>query len=282
MTLLTSAGSGSSILTPDQVQSLVVEPLGRASVATQCSTIVHIDTHSTRFPVVVADANSGWTPESAEIAISDPGLDELVCTPSKLAALVVCSNELLADSNPSAANVIGESIVRDLAVKLDAAFFGSVTANGPSGLESLTGAQDVNGGSGFADLDAFAEALSKLEQVDSSLDRSFVAHPSTLLGLSQIKLGDDFNAPLLGPDASSPTKRSILGVPLFSSPAIPQGRVWLIPKVKSYVVVRNDADVRTDSSAFFSSDRTAVRATMRVGFAWPHEASMVRIETGGS
>jgi HK97 family phage major capsid protein len=281
MTLLTSAG-GSSILTPEQVQALVVEPLTRASVAMQISTVISTDTHTTRFPVVISDASSGWTPEGHEIDVSDPSINEIECTPKKLAALVVVSNELLADSNPNAATVVGESIVRDLARKVDRAFFDATTADGPDGLESLVDAQEVNAGAGFTDLDAFSEALSKLDQVDSSLDRAWVMHPATMLELSQIKLGSDFNAPLLGPDASSPTKRAILGVPSFWEPTIPEGRVWLVPKAKSYVVMRTDTTVVADTSAFFSSDRVGIRASLRVGYAFPHEQALVRIGTGGS
>ena len=50
MTLLTGAGSGSAILTPGQVQSLVIEPLLNQAVATQVSSIVQTSSTSTRFP----------------------------------------------------------------------------------------------------------------------------------------------------------------------------------------------------------------------------------------
>lgn len=281
MTLLTNTGSGASILTPEQVQTLVVEPLARAAVAMQISNIVMTDTNTTRFPIVVSDAASGWTAEGAEITVSDPDLDELEVTPKKLAALVVVSNELLADSNPSAATVVGDSIVRDLAQKLDRAFFGASVMNGPGGLDGLAGVQRVDAGS-ITNLDPFAAALSKLEVVDASLDRAFVAHPNTLLALSELKIGSSYNLPLLGPDAASPTKRSILGTPIYWSPYVEEGLVWLVARSKSFVVMRNDTSVVTDTSAFFSSDRTAIRATMRVSFGWPHEAAVVRIGTGGS
>jgi HK97 family phage major capsid protein len=281
MTLLTSPGSGSSILTPEQVQTLVVEPLTRTAVATQISTVITIDTHTTRFPVVVTDAASGWTAEGDEIDISDPDLDELEVTPKKLAALVVVSNELVADSNPAALTVVGDSVVRDLAVKLDHAYFGHSVTDGPDGIASLGSVQTVNAGSTFTDLDWAAEALAKLEQVDSSLTRSFVAHPSTLLQLSELKIGTDWNLPLLGPDATSPTRRSILGVPAYWSAAVEEDAIWLVAQSKAFVVMRNDTDVRTDTSAFFSSDRTAIRATMRVSFGWPHQQAVVKVNVGG-
>ena len=264
------------------MQQLVVEPLTRQSGATQVSTVVQTSSTSTRFPIVVADPTSGWTAEGSEIDVSDPDIDELNVVPKKLAALVVASNELIADSDPSAMQVVGDGVVRDLQVRLDAAHFGSPVADGPNGLGSLTSVQHVSAGGSFADLNAFAEGLSNLETVDSSPTRSFVAHPNTLLALSELKVADTWNLPLLGPDATSPTKRSILGVPVYWSPAESASTVWLVSQAKSFVVMRQPTSLVVDDSAYFRSDRVGIRCTMRVGFAWPHQAAVVKISAGGS
>jgi hypothetical protein len=58
--------------------------------------------------------------------------------------------------------------------------------------------------------------------------------------------------------------------------------VWLVAQSKSFVVMGSNTSAISDTSAFFSSDRTAIRATMRVSFGWPHQAAVVRIGTGGS
>jgi hypothetical protein len=44
-----------------------------------------------------------------------------------------------------------------------------------------------------------------------------------------------------------------------------------------FVVVRRDAEVALDSSPFFTSDRTAVRVTLRVGFAFPQPDAVVAV-----
>lgn len=278
MTLNTTSGAG--ILSPEQVQDLVVQPLMRLSIATQVSSVIETASHETRFPIVQSDPTTAWTPEGSEIAVSDADVDELVCVPKKLAGLTVVTNELVADSDPSALEIVGAGLVRDLQTKLDAAYFTGTTSNGPSGIESVA-YQLVGGGSSFVNLDAFAEALSMAETVGAEVT-SWVAHPVTLLALQRVKVGTDFNQPLLGVDPSSPTKRSIFGVPVYWSPAVDQGAVWGVPRAKSFVVVRNDTTVVADSSAFFSSDRTAIRCTLRVSFAFPHPAAIVRIGLGGS
>ena len=114
MTLLTAAGSGSAILTPEQVQALVIEPLLNQAVATQVSTVVQTASTSTRFPIVKQDRVTTWVQEGAEITHSDADPDELVCTPLKLAGLSIVSSELMEDSDPSALEVVGSGLVRDL------------------------------------------------------------------------------------------------------------------------------------------------------------------------
>jgi HK97 family phage major capsid protein len=262
------------------IQHLVIDPLTRQSVAMQVSSVVQTVSPETRFPIVATDPTNSWVAEGDEIPASTPDVEELTVTPKKCAGLTVVSTELAQDSNPSALTVVGNGLVRDLQVRVDAAYFGTTVTNGPDGIANLAGAQTVDAGSAFTNLDPFAEALSKAETVDLSLNRAFVAHPSTLLALSQLKIGTDWNLPLLGADPSSPTKRSILGAPVFWSPAVDEETVWLITRMKSFVVIRMPVAVRVDESAYFTSDQVAIRATMRVGFGWPHPAAVVKISVG--
>lgn len=207
MALLSS--NGQSILTPEDVQSLVIQPLIRASVAAQVSTVVQTSSHSTRFPIVVTDATNSWTAEGQEINVTEPVLDELVVTPPKLAGLTVVSNELVADSDPSALQVVGEGLVRDLQAKLDAAYFGDTVANGPDGIESLDDVQ-ITDGSFDGSLDVFAEAISLAENVgvlavspvDGRPNMALVGNPADVLTVSTAKVAVDNNQPLLG---SAPT-----------------------------------------------------------------------------
>lgn len=80
----------------------MIQPLIKAAISTQVSSVVQTGSNSTRFPIVVTDPANSWTAEGEEIDVTDPQLDELVVTPSKLAGLTVVSNELLNGSDPSA------------------------------------------------------------------------------------------------------------------------------------------------------------------------------------
>ena len=289
MTLSTTTGS--AILTPDQVQDLVIKPLLSSAVGPRVSTVVQTASHSTRFPIVNTDPVNSWVAEGAEIPVTDPNLGELVVTPPKLAGLTIVSNEALADTNPAALDVVGDGLVRDLQTRLDAAFFGDGSvANAPDGIESLTGVQVTTlAFSETGNLDPFAEAISlaenagvlALDAVTGLPGMSFVGNPSDVLAVSTAKVAVDSNAPLLGVDATQATSRSILGVGLYSSPAVTAGEMWLIPRSKTFVVLRTDPEVVSDPSPFFSSYRTAIRCILRVGFGFPHEQAIVKVTIDG-
>ncbi|MBI2700053.1 MAG: phage major capsid protein [Mycobacterium sp.] len=271
---LTTSG-GASILTPEEVGALVIRPLMETSVAAQISTVVPTNSHDFRVPIVSADPTAAWTAEGAEITASDPTITEVLVTPKKLAGLTVISNELAADSSPAALQVVGDGLVRDLKRKLDAAYFSNTTTNGPSGLLSLSSTA-VDAGDAWTNLDWAEAAKSAAETVYTTLT-AFVASPATALALAELKEQTGSNKALLGSDPTQPTSRVIAGLPLYTSPAIADGIVWGIPQAHSIFVVRQDATVVTDTSVYFTSDRVAVRATLRIGFGFTYPAAVVKV-----
>ena len=275
MTQLTS--NAASILRPETVGSLIIEPLTQESVAFASSTVVNITSKDYRIPVLTGDPDTDWTPEGQEITPDDATFDEINVTPSKVAGLTVISRELAADSTPEAEKIISQRLVQSLRRKIDSAWFANTTSNGPNGLGSISPTLIYSDGNAFVNTDPFLAAVSAAEEVGARLT-SFVAAPATVLALSQLKeLPDgDSNKPLL----SEPTAaggRTIAGLPLVSSPDAPANVVFGIPKARVFVVVRQDAEVAVDRSAFFTSDRIAVRVTLRVGFGFPHEEAVAAV-----
>src|SRR6478672_680441 len=195
--------TASAILTPDQVASLVVLPLISQSVAMRASTVVQTGSHQLRVPRVTADPQAAWTAEGAEIAVTDPTVDEVDIVPKKLAGLTVITNELAADSSPAALQVVGDGLVRDLARKTDQAFFANTTTNGPAGLLSITPTA-ADAGDAWANLDAFEFAKSNAEQHNTVVD-TFVANPATALKIATLKQFGTAgsNVALLQPDPSA-------------------------------------------------------------------------------
>jgi hypothetical protein len=85
------------------------------------------------------------------------------------------------------------------------------------------------------------------------------------------------NLPLLQPDPTQPTRKLLQGVPLLRSPAVGNDVIWGLSKPFSYVVHHDDVTFDVDRSVFFTSDRVAIRSTLRVAHGWPHPESVIKI-----
>lgn len=276
---MTTTGAAKAF-TPDQILALVVQPVQALSVATQAANPIFAPAGPEfRVPMVTKDPTAEWTGEGEEITSSDATLEEFVGRFGKLAGLTIISRELADDSSPAASEIVGQGLSRDLARKLDAAFFGTKGSSTvqPPGLEDLEGVTEVDGGAAWTDTDPFVEAIYKAAGVGATLS-AFVANPDDALVLATLKESTTSKRPLLGSDPSQPAQRQVSGVALLTSPAVELGTVWGVPKDRVLVVVRDDVKLDIDRSAYFSSDRVGIRATFRVAFAYPHPAAVVRIK----
>lgn len=272
---MTRASANRSFL-PEEIGRLIVQPVQAMSVAFQTTSTVSISGEQFRIPIVTEDPTAAWTAEGAEITPDDATLDEIAVKPSKVAGLTIISRELADDSSPAAAQVVGQGLARDIAKRVDQAFFGDLAAPAPAGLGSLTGVVEVDAGAAWANADPFAAAISLAEQEGATLT-AFVANPDDALALAQLKEGTGSNKPLLQPDPTMPTRRTVQGVPLYVSPAVTAGGVWGYDRQFVATVLREGTRLDIDRSAYFSSDRVGIRATMRVGFGFPHEASIIKV-----
>ena len=271
--------TGAAVLSPEQINELVILPLLSQSVAMRVGTVTQIAAHTLRAPRVTQDPSAQWCAEGAELNVSDAVLDEVNITPAKLAGLVVISNELAADSSPSALAIVGDGLVRDIARKLDQSFFANTTTSGPNGLLSITPTA-ADAGDAWTNLDAFEFAKSNAEQHNTTVD-TFVANPATALKIATLKQFGTAgsNVALLAPDPTQPASRVVAGVPLLTSPTIANDVVWGLPKSRIIVALRQGTTVEPDRSVFFTSDRTAVRAIVRVSWGFVDQAAVTKITT---
>lgn len=279
MALLTSTGAG--ILKPEDVAELVVRPVQQMSVLYQACQTVVIGSHDYRFPILAEDPSAAWVLEGQEIPVDDPVVTELVVTPAKVAGLTVISRELANDGleNASAAEVVGRAIARDIAKAVDRAAFAPAATpvtNAPAPLAALAGVSVVDVTPPLGNSDAFAEGQSLAEQAGAVLT-SWIASPANALALAKLKEDPTSNRLLLEPDPTLPSRRMIHGVPLLVSPALDDSIIWGLARDFSYVVQHDRAALDIDSSPFFTSDRIAIRGTLRLAWGFPHPAAVVKI-----
>lgn len=270
--------SNTQALLVDDVAALVVLPTLALTAAgdPRVASTVYTSSHTLRVPRVTGDPSAAWVAEGEEIPTSDAVLDELDVTPSKLAGLSIITSELANDSSPAAASQIGAGLSRDLARKLDAAFFGALPSPAPAGLGALSGVQSVVAAGAFGSTDSFSKAVSLAEGVGATTT-AFIVGPSTALSLATLKETNGSLKPLLGGDGTAATQRLIGGIPVIVSAAVPPNVAWAVDSSRILTVIRQGATVVADSSQYFSSDRVAIRATLRAAFGFVHPQSVVKI-----
>ncbi len=120
---------------------------------------------------------------------------------------------------------------------------------------------------------------SNAEQHNTVVD-SWLCNPSTALKLATLKQFGTAgsNVALLASDPTAPASRVISGIPVVTSPTIGADIVYGIPRDDRVVIaLRSGTTAEADRSVMFTSDRTAVRAIIRVSWAFTDPASITKI-----
>lgn len=273
--MMTDANTG--IVPREWSDRLIVQPVTRLSVAMQVSTRIGTDANSLHLPRLTSDVSAAWTAEGATIAKSQAGTDGYVAVPRKLAALATLSNELVRDSSPEAMALVGDSTARVMAKELDTAWFGDLSAPAFAGLGSLEDVVELELDGPISDADAFVDAALLLEENGAHLT-SYIASPATVRAISKLKQAAGSNVPLVNPDVTVASGRTLNGRPLYSTPALENDVIYGIAAADVFTVFRNDIELATSSGGdTFAADSTDIRGVMRVTGAYPREASIIRI-----
>lgn len=261
------------ILKPNEVRPLLLEPTIAAAAASQVATTVYIDAPTMFLPRMSGIDVAEWLPEGQEIALDDVEFTGQSIEPKRLVGGAVLTKEAIEDTSPEASALVGQALAADLAVKLDETFFGAKGTNAerPAGLLDVTGITNI---AGTTDLvGTFLDAMAAAESAGVS-PSAWVAHPNTVTALTK-GLAMFTGQPTL--DITTAQRRVILGVPLVSSRHVAAGVVWGLHAPSNLIVVRTAAEVEADSSVFFLSFRTALRARLRAAFGFTRPDTIVKV-----
>lgn len=265
---------------PEDIGNLVIKPVASASLPLAVLGYATAPIHTTayRVPIINTDPVAAWVAEGSEISPSNMEVSETGDIFHKVAGLTIISREMAEDASPDISQQIGLGLGRDIARRIDEAFFGKRDTNtlAPRGLEDLTNTATVTAPATWENTDPFVQAIYQANTAGVTLT-AFAAHPDDALALAQLKDQTDSQRPLLGPDPTNPTLPLIAGVPLYTSPAITPGTVWGLPASAISIAIREDVTLTRDDSVFFTSDRIALRATLRTAFLYPHEEAIQKI-----
>ncbi|MYU56871.1 phage major capsid protein [Streptomyces sp. SID7805] len=276
MSIYTNTPGTQGIL-PDEYGALVEKPVKELSLAMKLGTVVNTASSVYRIPILAGDVTVGAVAEGAEITPSDVKFDENKIKPSKFAGLTVISREMAEDSSPSAGEQVGRSIARQISNSVDNAFLNALTDPNPAGLGSLKGISKVDAPVVYANLDPFEEAVSISEAAGGNIT-AWVMTAATALDIAKLKDQANSNRSLLNTDMTMAGRRQVLGRPVYVTPFVQPDIVYGVSRDDLLTIVRSGTRLDVDKSVYFTSDRVAVKGTMRVGFGFPIEAAHVRIQ----
>ena len=272
MSFMSAAAGG---ILPVEYSALITDPIEAEALAfnTALATVVRTGASSFQIPILDSDAGASWVAEGAEIAPEDPVLSEMTVTPSKVAGLTIISNELANDSSPDAQKLVGDGLARSIIGQLNAAFLGDLAAPAPKGLASLTGTATADGA--LDNLDVFADAVAAAEAEGANVT-GWLLSPADALTVAKLKDSTGSNKAL------TETPRMILGRPVIVSAKATTGTIWGLDAAQVMTVLREDVELAVSDDAYFSSDRIAIRATLRAGFGFPRPQTVVKISIPGA
>ncbi|MBZ4537769.1 phage major capsid protein [Mycobacterium avium] len=273
--------------TPESYGKLVDTVIESNSIAFNpaVATTLNISTESIRIPLLTADVSSGWYDELDSITEADPTTDELVVTPKGVKAYTLVSNESVSDTQPAIANLIGNSIGRSIAKKVDAALF-SLTAvtKGPQLPLGVVAYSYVDIAVASATFDHVLEAI-KLSKDNGANPTAVVVNPAVELQWRQVKTASGYASYLVQDQLLADEQRragyagfTIGGVPVYVSRAVDAlTAAWVVDASQVFTVRRQVTQIVADKSAAFQQDGTAVRGVARVDFGVTNPAGVVRL-----
>jgi HK97 family phage major capsid protein len=217
-------------LTTEEVQAILVQPLELASTFLAAGPRI-FDTpgRPVRVPLLAAGVDPDWIGESQQITTKDADFDEVTLLPETMKSVKVItrfSNELARQSVIALDAALRDRLVRDVATKLDTAFYagdGGVAGDGagtePLGLVNWTGTQEITGVGTIA-LDDLHDAVGLLLAVGADPARArWVMRPSTFTTLRKLK--DGAQRYQLEPDPTEAGVFRLLGLPVVISDKLP-------------------------------------------------------------
>ena len=284
-------GDAGPLLTAQQSTDFADRLRARSVVMASGVRVVDIaDGHATmRIPKVATSTTISMVAEGAAIPQNDATFASVVLEPTKLAALLLASNESLSDTAPALREILAADLTREVATKLDGQFLiGDGTGSNMTGLTAMSGttSQSLGANGATPTFDDFADALATLEAANVARE-DIVAYmaPRTFSTFRKIKDADGRYLTNTVPTADAPA--SLFGVPVYATTNVPvdqtQGTnddastILLLDRSQVVIGRRKQVEISYSEHFAFDADQTAIRLVARYDIQAINAAAIVKI-----
>lgn len=272
----TTTGTGltttAAAFTPNDWGQLVDAALKGQSIAAQSATVTRTKRDKVLFPKFVDNPAVAHYSELDLIALDDAATEEVEVLIHKTAGATRQSRELVADSAPGTAELVGAALSEQIIRAVDGAFLAATTPKGPGGLVG-TSYTTVDTGPSLTNLDSFVAAKYAAKANRGEIT-NWIVSPPTAEALSKLKVASGSNQNLL---QFVDNGLQVVGVPVLVSDQIDAATLfWGISKARTVLVIREGTKVERSSDSAFLNDAVDIKATFRYGIGFLHEAANVR------
>lgn len=275
-----------SPVAPDEQGTFLWDKLRAASVMLAAGVrVIPTSRETVVWPRLTSDVAPDWYAEEAPITPGDPGFGTLSATPHKLAHLVVLSNEVIDDSEPSIVEVVNSHLLTMLALRLDASMLiGNPASNAASirGLKYQAGIQTISMGTNGAQLtnyDPFVRAVGLLRDANVPPPYAALLHTRDLTALELLKELTGSSQQLAAPAGLPPFFTTTqLPVNETKGTATTASSAYVFAPAELVLVRRYDAVIELDRSRLFNSDQSEMRGKARADLVLPNPQAVVRID----
>lgn len=210
-----------------------------------------------RTGVVTVPPTAALVAEGASIPVSKPVLSNFVLQPTRVASLVVCTNELLRDIGPAGQALLSRELANALAAAVDGLFFAAVMSTGVSTTPS----------SGSSAVNAYTDLRNAMLAVDSGANAKFYWLVSASVAKRAAGLADSAGSAAFS--AMTPQGGELCGLPAIVSDGMVDGALALVDATgvaadatAVSIDVSTQADVEmSDTPTSSSSTPTSVSMT---------------------
>jgi HK97 family phage major capsid protein len=267
------ADIGTNVWGQQDWSNLLIESLVAESAVLRAPvTSVIVEGRTAHLPRVVMDPDADWVAELAELPSDAGDADVVVLEPKKIGATLALSRESVEDASVDQLDATGRSLVRGVASKLDARFFGdqAATALAPAGLRNYALPVGV---SASITIESIVRAAGSIGAEGGVADAAFVA-PADLTALRLEALNGGFAIS----DPTVPGIERVAGAQLIPTAGLPAGKAIVCMASYIYLGVRRDIAVEFSDQSHFTSDAIGGRVTARVDWEPVDLAAFVLIE----
>ena len=240
--------------------SVLLDKLGHASVLLSSgASYFPVDGANLTIPRLTVDADAAaWLAPGEEFPTDDVQGDSIKLEPRKLGIVTGIDAEAIEDASVATLDLVGNSLAKAIATKLDARLFSSAAADdGPAGLlGTFTPLAEALG------VIPLLKAVAMIQAAGGNPDTIYIA-PADLVDLRTEPTETGGTLPLLGVDVSATGAQTVDGLALRVLPALPAGKAVVAEARQIIVGIARQITVVASSEARFTSDVVLLNASIR-------------------